>query len=847
MKGYVIFVDALDEGFPKMALQMCTKILKKSPESQIHQALSSLSLVRIGNYEKALEISENLRKKLPIDEDVLNVLQIVFQELNMADNAVEMFENALKKKSNDEEFVRNWFFSMVRTNNIRGQQKAAMSLQKIFGKRNYYYWAVMSLELLKMIRMNEGEKEFFQTLSYRLILKTIEENNKLYGLSSSEELHLCIKVLLSCNKLEDALGVLESDIYKTFIDVDFLRIKLDLLFELKKWEVLFSQCRDYIENGNNDWKVFDMQIKAAINLAESNPSSSILLDLANYYKEKKQKFPYLRNLGLASLKLSFLISDNGITDDKLNSCIEYFEIFSLKTSCFEDLRPFVEKLEKKYQDQFLMHIFEFCKAKVNDMKKNYIEVLKNVKKFEYLINYNEFKDEETCVVFSLQLVKEYGNSLFLDDNLNITDKQYGDDFLILSVHVLINAFFIGNDQSYLIQAILFLELGLLHSKYNFQFKLLLVRLYCMIGAFSLALSTYQSLSIKQIQYDTLSYIFMTKCSNYYPSKSLQNELRISKYIYISNIKEVPEMLVLAYKNGSYSNIDNFIEFATRLNNSIWRHMLRHELLHLSYLIDNKISDEIIGNNGFTQEEYYDNRDFTIMVDFGTINDKSKQIKNRVISVPDENWLKIQNFKMSFVNLLISGTIEDIKAKSMSDEWLLDGLKFDTLSEFEMEMMFLFKTFLSFLIQVADQKAYDIEENRLKEWIEKNLVISLTNVSNYNDNVLEYFVFLLESCKSILIFGSFIKKSFKTLRKLHAEIKKIEEVVRNFYKDIILYVSSLKDKIVIADFTKFVVLFEPNLQLFKIDKHFIETRLEKINDSRRNSLDNLDNIVFNMKT
>ncbi|EMR10944.1 hypothetical protein PNEG_01089 [Pneumocystis murina B123] len=845
MRVQTIF-DALDEGFPKMALQMCTKVLKKSPESQIYQALSALSLLRIGNYEKALEISENLRKKLPIDQDVLNVLQIVFQELNMADNAIEMFENALKKKPNDEEFVRNWFFSMVRTNNIRGQQKAAMSLQKIFGKRKYYYWAVMSLELFKMIKMSESEKQFFQTLSYRLILKTTEKNNELYRLSSSEELHLYIRVLLFCNKLEDALDVLENDIFKSFIDVDLQRVKLDLLFELKKWKVLFSQCCNYLDDGNNDWKIFDMQINAALNLAGSDSSSSVLLDLANYYKEKKQKFPYLRNLALASLKLSFLISDNGMTDDKLNSCIQYFEIFSLKTSCFEDLRPFVEKLEKKHQDRFLIHIFEFCKAKIYDMKKNYVEVLKNVKKFEYLINYCEFKDENAWVMFSLQLAKEYGNSLFLDDHLNVTDKQYGDDFLILSVHALINTFFIGNDQSYLIQAILFLELGLLHSKYNFQFKLLLVRLYCMIGAFSLALFTYQSLSIKQIQYDTLSYIFMTKCSNYYPSKSFQNELRIAKYIYISNIKEVPEMLVLAYENGSYSNIDNFIEFATRLNNSIWRYMLRYELLHLSYLIDNKISDEIIGNNGFAREEYYDNRDFTIMVDFGTIKDKSKQIKNRIISAPDESWLKIQNFKMSFVNLLISGTIEDIKVKSKSDEWLLDGLKFDTLSEFEMQMMFLFRVFLCFLIQIADQKAYDIEENRLKEWIERNLVISFVNVSNYNDNILEHFVFLLESCKSILIFGSFIKRSFKTLRKLHTEIKKIEEIVRNFHKDIILYVSSLKDKIVIVDFTKFVVLFEPNFQLFKIDKHFIEMILEKINDSRRNSLDNLNNIIFNMK-
>lgn len=97
--------------------------MKKYPESQIFQALNALSLLRIGQQKKALEMCKNLKKNIPTDQDVLSVLQTVFKELNMSNEIIEMFENALKKRPNDEELVRNWFFSMVRINSIIGQQK----------------------------------------------------------------------------------------------------------------------------------------------------------------------------------------------------------------------------------------------------------------------------------------------------------------------------------------------------------------------------------------------------------------------------------------------------------------------------------------------------------------------------------------------------------------------------------------------------------------------------------------------------------------------------------------------------------------------------------------------------
>lgn len=60
------------------------------------------------------------------------------------------------------------------------------------------------------------------------------------------------------------------------------------------------------------------------------------------------------------------------------------------------------------------------------------------------------------------------------------------------------------------QCLTILEEGLSHSPSNAQFKLLLIRIYCRLGAFEPVAELYSSLDAKHIQHDTIGWVVYTE-------------------------------------------------------------------------------------------------------------------------------------------------------------------------------------------------------------------------------------------------------------------------------------------------------------------------------------------------
>jgi N-terminal acetyltransferase B complex non-catalytic subunit len=79
------------------------------------------------------------------------------------------------------------------------------------------------------------------------------------------------------------------------------------------------------------------------------------------------------------------------------------------------------------------------------------------------------------------LWKEYQDALPLGKDLEKTEMQYGDEFIILASHILLDLYREHKQVTILIQAISLLEAALIKSIHNFQIKLILVRMYTMIG------------------------------------------------------------------------------------------------------------------------------------------------------------------------------------------------------------------------------------------------------------------------------------------------------------------------------------------------------------------------------
>lgn len=76
------FLDAIDIGNNKKALQEVEKVLKKTPSLKTAVALKCLSLIRLGREKESQTLIEDLEKSEPDDDSTLQVMTYCYRELD---------------------------------------------------------------------------------------------------------------------------------------------------------------------------------------------------------------------------------------------------------------------------------------------------------------------------------------------------------------------------------------------------------------------------------------------------------------------------------------------------------------------------------------------------------------------------------------------------------------------------------------------------------------------------------------------------------------------------------------------------------------------------------------------
>ena len=156
-------------------------------------------------------------------------------------------------------------------------------------------------------------------------------------------------------------------------------------------------------------------------------------------------------------------------------------------------------------------------------------------------------------------IQQYLDGLKLGTNLPSTELQIADDLAILSGNVFVNLWKLTSDEQYLLKAVTLLEFALTRSKQSFQTRLILIRLYRLLGmgvyhsacfsingsppgAPSLALEHYRAMNVKQVQLDTLSHFILSRASTFSLAATgdltLATECLETTQIYLSNSQEV---------------------------------------------------------------------------------------------------------------------------------------------------------------------------------------------------------------------------------------------------------------------------------------------------------------------
>jgi hypothetical protein len=359
---------------------------------------------------------------------------------------------------------------------------------------------------------------------------------------------------------------------------------------------------------------------------------------------------------LAELELEHLLIQNKQGDvQKLGQLLaQYYEKFGSKTICYEDMKPYLSHVDRALLQQLVVPSQE------------------PLLQIYYRVTFRKLERHFQVQVDPKDLLVEYINALPFGTKLEKTENQYGDEFLILAVHYLI-------DRAEYHTGILLLEYGLTKSEYNFQFKILLIRLYSKIGASAgnkISEVFLKSLELKHIQWESLSYLIfyeLGRFGNYKRQKGVAD--KILEFYYNEHLKETPELTVLPYNSGAYSKINEFTKFRKRMDNSyqVYLAQISQCFLDLVQMRASNFAPEISQflkisllpfNNdvlwGTFKFEY--NEDLSVLLDFTSENVRKINVPQELGSSEEQKRNVLQRRYLALRTVQLNAELVDLVSK-----------------------------------------------------------------------------------------------------------------------------------------------------------------------------------------
>ncbi|KAF8447742.1 actin cytoskeleton organization protein [Boletus edulis BED1] len=623
--------EALDTGSNKSAIVSCNKLLKKYSSNLLVKAcfsLKALALVRSQKVEESLALCDEVLAVKPLDDATISAMMHVLKGLGRITDMVNMFEEAYKQQPLNEEYGAQTFFAHVRTANWKSAQQVSTRMHKQFQDDRYLYWSVMGAILQAS---DPSTTPSMKMLLYKLAHRLVTSSPTPSYLTA-DRFHMHINILKELELYDEANTLLESDIGKsicsTSLACDQTRREIWRGRGLFKDEGQSAQQK--ILNGDRNWLEFLSVLDSIFAPVSSRPEGGITEESKNECLENISKARTFlagvvekdgtknRAAPLALLELEHRAYKFGLSDDSVFVSVmeDYFTQFGDKACCFEDLTSFLD-LETASLDRWKAFLTQHQPsfASVGDLQR-----LINVRKLERYILLDSEITVESETARGLKYLNEYLGGLALGADLPVTELQPADDLVLLAANALVMVWALNRSEEALYRAATVLEYGLTKSRMSFQMRIMLVRIYRILGASSLALEHYRQMNVKQVQNDTLSHLVLTRALTFslaaigdltYPSECLE-----SSQIYLASSQETSDFIVRSFTAEKYTQIPDFIDFESRLENSLQRDVvkLEHVRMRLTHepLNTDIIDMELIELKFMFDRAHHDNRDFLII-------------------------------------------------------------------------------------------------------------------------------------------------------------------------------------------------------------------------------------------
>uniref|UniRef100_A0A673YNM7 N-alpha-acetyltransferase 25, NatB auxiliary subunit n=1 Tax=Salmo trutta TaxID=8032 RepID=A0A673YNM7_SALTR len=676
--------DYLDNGNNKMAIQQADKLLKKHKDLHCAKVLKAIGLQRTGKQDEAFSLAQEVATLEPTDDNSLQALTILYREMHRPELVTKLYEAAVKKVPLSEEYHSHLFMAYARVGEYKKMQQAGMALYKTVPKNPYYFWSVMSLVMQAISAQDEKlAQTMFLPLAERMVEKMVKEEK----IEAEAEVQLYFMILERLGKCVEALDVVRGPLgEKLTSELRSRENKCMMMYQrLQLWPECNALSYKLLLKNPDDWQFYLSYFDSLFHLMDKSwsppnegkhcvegPVQTTVAEAVKFVvdrmeeEDKKESRP-LRGPYMACLELIHRLRQRGCPDeqelgDPLELMLQFFGKFGDKPCCITDLKIYLHLLPPEQHTQFKNRLGELVPlGEVGEDGFGFPGDTKALQRhlcvcqLSRVLGLQHALDTEGKLCLITELKAHYHYGLQFGKSCLKTELQFSDTYCLMVAHVYIDLWTETGDENMLWQCLGVLEEGLSFSPSNAQFKLLLLLLFCRLGAFQPVVDLYSSLDAKHVQHDTIGYLLTRYAGSLGQFAAASQSYNFSLRFFHSNQKDTSEYIIQAYKYGAFEKIPEFIAFRTRLNQSLHFAQVRTERMLLDLYTEADITsslEESVKAMGLCPEEddipwdnMRDNRDLTVLFSWDP-KDRELTEEHRRLSLQEELvWLKVRSLTL----------------------------------------------------------------------------------------------------------------------------------------------------------------------------------------------------------
>uniref|UniRef100_A0AAQ5YX19 N-alpha-acetyltransferase 25, NatB auxiliary subunit n=1 Tax=Amphiprion ocellaris TaxID=80972 RepID=A0AAQ5YX19_AMPOC len=675
--------DYLDNGNNKMAIQQADKLLKKHKDLHCAKVLKAIGLQRTGKQDEAFTLAQEVATLEPTDDNSLQALTILYREMHRPELVTKLYEAAVKKVPLSEEYHSHLFMAYARVGEYKKMQQAGMALYKIVPKNPYYFWSVMSLVMQAISAQDEKlAQTMFLPLAERMVEKMVKEEK----IEAEAEVQLYFMILERLGKCVEALEVIRGPLGdKLTSELQSRENKCMMLYQrLQRWPECNALAHKLLLKNPDDWQFYPSYFDSLFHLMDQSWSPPeegehcseglvhhTVAEVVRFVEERikcedGKDSRSLRGPYLARLELMHRLRERGCPEesllgDPLELMVQFFGKFGDKPCCITDLKIYLHLLSPEQHVQFINHLSEAVPlGEQGEEGFAFPEDTKALQRhlcvcqLSRALGLHHSLDIDGKLRLITELKAHYRHGLKFGKHALKTELQFSDMYCLMAAHVYIDLWTETGDENMAWQCLGILQEGLSHSSSNAQFKLLLLLLYCRLGAFEPVVDLYSSLDAKHVQHDTIGFLLTRYAESLGQFAAASQSCNFSLRFFHSNQKDTSEYIIQAYKYGAFEKIPEFIALRNRLNQSLHFAQVRTERMLLDLFLEADIvlsleesvkAMSLSAEDDIPWDNMRDNRDLTV---FTSWDPKERQLtdEHRSQSLEEESvWLRIRSLTL----------------------------------------------------------------------------------------------------------------------------------------------------------------------------------------------------------